>query len=291
MSQRPTEPDHRGELFAALQRLLPQHILSRLLGRIAESEHPRLKGLLIRRAVARYGIDLAEAQSANPDDYPSFNHFFTRYLKTDVRPVSDALGTVVSPADGTISQLGSIHAGNIFQAKGHSFSTASLLALDAERTARFDGGSFATVYLSPRDYHRVHMPYPGTLLEARYIPGRLFSVNHITARHIPGLFARNERLVCLFDTDCGLMAVVLVGAIFVAGIGTVWRSHYPPGQIHYERFAEPRHFNRGEELGVFRFGSTVVLAFERHVDFVAGFGHGAGIRMGARLGDMAPPVV
>lgn len=279
--------DHRGELFAALQRLLPQHSLSRLLGRLAESQRPGLKNWLIRQAIARYGIDLRDAQYPDIADYPSFNHFFTRALKPGARPLDDDAEALISPADGAISQLGPIRDGDIFQAKGHAFSTASLLGLDANRTARFDRGAFATVYLSPRDYHRVHMPYPGRLLETLYVPGRLFSVNDTTARHIPGLFARNERLVCLFETDRGLMAVVLVGALFVAGICTVWRDDYRPGQCHREVFAEPRHFARGEELGQFRFGSTVVLVTENPVDHCPALTHGSGVRMGERLGTWA----
>lgn len=276
--------DHKGELFAALQRLLPQHTLSRLLGKIASSENAKLKNFLIRKAIDRYGIDLTEAASSNIEDYPSFNHFFTRHLRPGARPVDPLENSLISPADGAISQLGNIEQGRILQAKGHDFSTQTLLGLAPEQTARFGSGSFVTVYLSPRDYHRVHMPYPGTLLETLYIPGRLFSVNNTTAQHIPGLFARNERLVCLFDTDRGLMAVVLVGAIFVAGIGTVWQEHYVPGRIQHDRFTTPRHFERGEELGLFRFGSTAVVALEKPVAFSQAFGCGVSVRMGERLG-------
>ena len=280
-----TPPDHRGELFAALQRLLPQHTLSRLLGRLADSRRPGLKNFLIRQAIARYGIDLGDAQQSNIEDYPSFNHFFTRALKPGARPVDQTDTALISPADGTISQLGAVRDGNIFQAKGHWFSTASLLGLDGASCARFGGGSFATVYLSPRDYHRVHMPYPGKLRETLYVPGRLFSVNDTTARHIPGLFARNERLVCLFETDRGLLAVVLVGALFVAGIRTVWRDYYKPNQYHREVFADPRHFDRGEELGQFRFGSTVVLVTEQPLDYSPALSHGNGVQMGEALGN------
>lgn len=278
--------DHKGELFAALQRILPQHSLSRLLGKLASSENTRFKNFLIRKAIARYNIDLSEAISSNIDDYASFNHFFTRHLRPAARPIDSGENSLVAPADGTISQLGKVEQGRIFQAKGHDFSTQTLLGLSQEQTDRFENGSFATVYLSPRDYHRVHMPYPGTLLETLYIPGQLFSVNDITARHIPGLFARNERLVCLFDTDRGLMAVVLVGAIFVAGIGTVWQEHYTPGRIQHERFANPRFFQRGEELGLFRFGSTAVVVAENPAKFSQAFGNGTTVRMGEKLGEL-----
>lgn len=277
--------DHTGELFAALQRLLPQHTLSRLLGQLADSRHPRLKHFLIQRAMARYGISLEEAALPQPEDYPSFNDFFTRQLRDEARPIDPAPNALVSPADGAVSQLGAIQDGTLFQAKGHHFSTRQLLGLDEHFCARFQQGSFATIYLSPRDYHRVHMPCDGRLLETLYIPGRLFSVNDITAKHIPGLFARNERLVCLFDTDRGLLAVVLVGAILVAGIRTTWRDYYKPDQCHHDKFSEPRVILRGEELGQFRFGSTVVMAMESPVNFADTLGPGSAVTMGSKLGE------
>ena len=282
----PKANHHKGELFAALQRLLPQHTLSRLLGKLASCENTRLKNFLIAKAIDRYGIDLSEAISSNIEEYSSFNDFFTRHLRPGARPIDSGVNSLVSPADGAISQLGKIEQGRIFQAKGHDFSVQTLLGLPLDQTARFDNGSFVTVYLSPRDYHRVHMPYPGSLVETLYVPGQLFSVNDTTAQHIPGLFARNERLVCLFETDRGLMAVVLVGAIFVAGIGTVWQEHYVPGQIHHERFANPQPFQRGQELGLFRFGSTAVVALENPIGFSKAFGHGTTVRMGEELGDL-----
>ncbi len=275
--------DHKGELFAALQRLLPQHTLSRWLGKVADSRNPRLKDFLIRKAMARYGIDLEEAALGSAAAYGSFNEFFTRHLKEGVRPIDDSPAALVSPADGAISQLGPVNDGTLFQAKGHSFSARQLLGLDDTLCERFRHGAFATVYLSPRDYHRVHMPCDGSLLQSLYIPGRLFSVNDTTTRHIPGLFARNERLVCLFETDRGYLAMVLVGAIFVAGIGTVWRDYYRPNQCHHESFSEPRPFRRGEELGQFRFGSTVVMVTEAPATFCADKAPGATVKMGERL--------
>ncbi|MCK9563808.1 MAG: archaetidylserine decarboxylase [Bacteroidales bacterium] len=277
--------DHAGELFSALQRLLPQHTLSRLLGKLADSRHPRLKHFLIQRAMARYGIELEEAALPTPEDYPSFNDFFTRRLRESARPIDASPDALVSPADGAVSQLGEIRDGTLFQAKGHHFSTRQLLGVDEDLCARFHHGSFATIYLSPRDYHRVHMPCDGRLLETLYIPGRLFSVNDTTVRHIPGLFARNERLVCLFDTEHGLLAVVLVGAILVAGIRTTWRDYYKPDQCHHDRFAEPRLVARGEELGQFRFGSTVVIATESPVTFADTLGPGSRVDMGGKLGE------
>ena len=277
--------DHGGELFSALQRLLPQHALSRLLGRVADSRHPRLKRLLIEKAMARYGIDLEEAALPNAEDYPSFNHFFTRQLREGARPIDDSAGALLSPADGAVSQLGEIRNGTLFQAKGHQFSTRQLLGLDDDLCRRFHCGSFATVYLSPRDYHRVHMPCDGKLLETLYIPGRLFSVNDTTTRHIPGLFARNERLVCLFETEYGLLALVLVGAIFVAGIRTAWRDYYKPDQCHHDKFAEPRLLGRGDEVGQFCFGSTVVVATESPVTFADTLEPGSKVVMGGKMGE------
>ncbi len=281
----PSRQDHLGELFSALQRLLPQHTLSRLLGKLADHRHPRLKHFLIQSAMARYGIELEEAALQQPEDYPSFNDFFTRRLRDGARPIDPSPNALVSPADGTVSQLGMIREGTMFQAKGHHFTTRQLLGLDETQCARFHHGSFATIYLSPRDYHRVHMPCDGKLLQTLYVPGRLFSVNDTTTRHIPGLFARNERLVCLFETERGLMAVVLVGAILVAGIRTTWREYYQPGQCLHENFSDPRLFARGEEIGQFRFGSTVVLAMESPVGFTDTLGPGSKVNMGSKLGE------
>lgn len=259
--------DHLGELFVALQRLIPQHSFSRLLGRVADSQSPALKNLLIRLAMKRYGISLDEAVIQHPEEYASFNAFFTRALHPDARPLDQQPGGILSPADGTISQLGPIQQGNLFQAKGHSFSTSSLLGLDKETCHRFQDGSFFTIYLSPRDYHRVHMPIAGKLIKTVYIPGRLFSVNGKTTEHVPGLFARNERLVCLFQTDIGLVAVVLVGALFVAGIETVWQKNYLPENLALQAFEPPPAFSSGEEIGRFKFGSTVIVTTEAPIHF------------------------
>ncbi len=274
---------HIEELYIALQRLLPQHSLSRLLGKVAESEIPWLKNALIRTAVRHYGIDMADAQEEDPAHYTSFNRFFTRALKPDARPLEGGDNTLVSPADGTLSQFGTIDRGQIFQAKGHTFSTRALLGCSEDRAAGFDGGSFATIYLAPRDYHRVHMPLAGELTECRYIPGRLFSVNEVTARGVPGLFARNERLVCHFDTAAGPMAVVLVGAIFVAGIRTPWREYFHPRQCREEQFNPPRPFARGEELGQFCFGSTVIVAMAEGCRWREIHQPGNKVRMGQAL--------
>lgn len=196
----------KDQLFLASQYLAPHHLVSRAMGLLADSRAPEIKNAMISRFVRRYRVDMSEALVEDPRAYASFNDFFTRALKPDARPLDDDESNIVSPADGAISQLGPIQAGRIFQAKGHSFGLSALLGGDAERAAPFEGGDFATIYLSPRDYHRVHMPVTGTLREMIHIPGRLFSVNPLTASHVPELFARNERVACIFDTEYGPMA-------------------------------------------------------------------------------------
>lgn len=253
-------------LFILLQHLLPQHLLSRLVGRLADCRITWVKNLFIDLFQRRYGIDLSEAQEEDPHAYACFNAFFTRALKADARPIDTTPGQIVSPVDGAVSQVGRIDFGRIIQAKGRGYSLTSLLGGDCDRAAPFVNGSFATLYLSPKDYHRVHMPVSGTLREAIYIPGDLYSVNHVTAAGVDNLFARNERLVTLFDTEHGPMAMVLVGAMIVAGIETVWSGQVAPlprqPQVLYNRAqATPITLQKGEEMGRFKLGSTVILAF------------------------------
>ncbi|MCB1848838.1 MAG: phosphatidylserine decarboxylase, partial [Halieaceae bacterium] len=215
------------KIFIFLQHILPQHLLSRWVGWLARLEHPVwLKNWLVHVFIRHFGVNMAEAADPDPTRYPSFNAFFTRPLREGARPLAQA--DILCPADGAISQLGAIEGGRIFQAKGQSFSAWELLGGDTERAPLFDGGRFATIYLSPRDYHRVHMPLAGRLTASRYIPGDLYSVNQVTAANVPRLFARNERLVCHFDTEVGPMAMVLVGAMIVAGIETVWAGQVAP---------------------------------------------------------------
>jgi phosphatidylserine decarboxylase len=274
--------------FIALQYLLPHHGLSRLVGRLAESDTPWLKNAFIGWFSARYRVDLREAAEPDPLRYRNFNAFFTRALRAGARPIEAAADAIVSPADGAISQLGRIEAGRIFQAKGQSFSTLELLGGDAAMAALFDGGDFATIYLSPRDYHRVHMPCTGTLRQTAYVPGRLFSVNQLTASRVPRLFARNERLICLFDTERGPMAMILVGAMIVAGIETVWAGQIAPptkAVIQQNSPSEPLSLAKAAEMGRFKLGSTVILLFGRDAlrwsDTLAA---GRPIQMGQRLG-------
>jgi phosphatidylserine decarboxylase len=250
-------------LFILLQYLVPHHGLSRLTGKLAESTWAGR--WLIRWFIRRYRVDMSEAVIQDPAEFDNFNAFFTRALAPDARPIDASVG-VVCPADGTISELGRIDEDRILQAKGKHYTVAQLLT--DEESHRFVGGSFATVYLSPRDYHRVHMPLAGRLLRTIYVPGKLFSVNRLTADSVPGLFARNERLVCLFETDQGLMAVVLVGAMIVAGIQTVWSGQVCPGPAKSRRLtdyagtAPPVELAKGAELGRFCLGSTAIVLFE-----------------------------
>lgn len=248
-------------LFIQAQRIVPQHQLSRVVGKLAESEHPVVKTAVIQAFKAKYGIDLSIAEQTNSLKYKSFNEFFTRALKDGIRVVDPDPSSIVSPADGAISQIGSIDEGDIFQAKGQSFSVEKLIG-DPQLAQPFKNGQFATVYLSPRDYHRVHMPLTGTLTETLYIPGELFSVNQTTAETIPGLFARNERMVCLFDTELGRMAVVLVGAMIVAGIETVVTGKVKPtGRLELNHHQVQ--LEKGAELGRFYLGSTAIVLFEK----------------------------
>jgi phosphatidylserine decarboxylase len=273
------------KLFSLIQYPLPHHLLSRLAGGLADCRVPWLKNALIQAFIRQFRVDMDEAAEPDPAAYATFNDFFTRALEDDARPIGEG---VVSPADGTLSQFGPIEAGQLFQAKGHRFSAMELLGGDGEAARRYLGGSFATAYLSPSDYHRVHMPLAGTLTEMVYVPGRLFSVNAATTHHVPNLFARNERLVCHFDTEQGPMVIVLVGAMIVAAIETVWAGQVTPlsGEVQHIRFDTPVRLEKGEEMGRFKLGSTVVLAFAEPLEFDATLVPGAKVRMGQRLGDL-----
>lgn len=257
----------KDSLFILFQHIVPQHLLSRLVGTIADSETPWVKNLFIRWFAKKYQINMAEAREEIPSNYPSFNAFFTRELKEGARPIDQDQNAVVSPADGAISQLGKIESGRIFQAKGRGYALTTLLGGDQQRAEPFVKGNFATIYLSPRDYHRVHMPVAGTLTHTTYIPGDLFSVNQTTAEGVEQLFARNERLVAYFDTEFGPMAMVLVGAMIVAGIETVWSGQEAPRlkkPIHtpfINQSSSPIRLEKGEEMGRFKLGSTVILLF------------------------------
>lgn len=274
-------------LFVALQYALPTHVLSWIAHRVTRMRAPWLKNALIDTFCRRYDIELSEARVRDPHAYASFNDFFTRELAPDARCLPAESRAVACPVDGAISQIGALDRGCLIQAKGRSYNAAELLASRADAAA-FDNGAFATLYLAPRNYHRVHMPLDGTLTRTRLVPGRLFSVNPATARRVPRLFARNERLVCLFDTALGPLAVVLVGAMMVGSIETVWGGEATPPRARslieqrYERAAV--RLERGEELGRFNMGSSVIVLFARGaVDWDRALHAGASVRMGQPL--------
>jgi phosphatidylserine decarboxylase len=275
-------------LFLTLQSWLPQHALSRLAGVATESTYKPWKNFLIKHFVKAYNVDMTTAAQPDPLAYTSFNDFFTRQLKSDARPI-ETNHTITSPADGCISQIGNIQQGRIIQAKGFDFTVNELIGGDDVLASQFVDGKFATIYLAPKDYHRVHMPFAGSLRRMIYIPGKLFSVNTTTSENIPRLFARNERVVCLFDTDIGPMAVVMVGAFFVASIALTWcgvvaPSHtrevtitdYQPGTIQLQQ---------GDEMGYFKLGSTVITLFPANtLEWQAGLNSQSAIVMGQKLG-------
>ncbi|WP_339648924.1 archaetidylserine decarboxylase [Halopseudomonas pelagia] len=280
----------RERLFVISQYLLPQHLLSRLAGCLANCTWAWVKNPFIGWFIKRYGVDMQEAEQTDPLAFACFNDFFTRALKPGARPLAPELDSILCPADGTISQLGKIEHGRLFQAKGQSFSVLELLGGNPEHAALFQGGEFATVYLSPKDYHRVHMPCGGTLTDMVYIPGKLFSVNQITAENVPELFARNERVACLFDTNHGPMAVVLVGAMIVASVETVWAGLVAPPtrQLKAERYGQAAPtLERGAEMGRFKLGSTAIVLFgPGHAAWDPAMRAGAAVSMGQALGKL-----
>jgi phosphatidylserine decarboxylase len=269
------------QAFAALQRLLPQHGLSRLAGHLANSESAWVRRPLIHAFARAYGISLDEAVIGELDDFNSFNDFFTRELKAGARPLDADSNSILCPADGTISQSGIIEDGRLLQAKGHSY---SLRALIGEGADEFTGGAFTTVYLAPNNYHRVHLPASGTLISTTAIPGELFSVNALTEAAIDNLFARNERLVCRFETEHGAMLVVLVGALIVASIETVWSGPASPYR-RFERTDYHEPLTRGQEVGRFLLGSTVIVCFEPgRAEIGPNVDAGVDVRMGQTIG-------
>ena len=247
------------------QYLLPKGALTNFAGRVAGAKGGSMTTRLIRWFVGRYNVNMDEALDSDITHYTSFNDFFTRALRPGVRPIAQA--DYVCPVDGRISQFGTIDKDQIFQAKGHNFTTTALVGGDAALAAQFEHGSFANLYLSPRDYHRIHMPCDGRLTRMIYVPGELFSVNPTTARGIPGLFARNERVVCVFDTANGPFVMTLVGATIVGSMATVWHGVVNPprsGQVRDWSYVNDNIvLKKGEELGRFLLGSTVVMLFPK----------------------------
>ena len=274
-------------LAVLLQYLLPKQALTALAGKFASASAGGLTTAVIRWFVGHYGVNMGEA--ANPDiaGYPSFNEFFTRPLRLDARPLATA--DFICPVDGAISQFGAVDRDQIFQAKGHCYSTTALVGGDAVLASQFENGHFATLYLSPKDYHRIHMPCAGKLTRMIHVPGDLFSVTPVTARGVPGLFARNERVVCVFEGEQGPFVMVLVGATIVGSMATVWHGLVNPprpGQVREWRYeGQDLHYARGDEMGRFLLGSTVVMLFQRDaLKFNAEWAPQRAIRMGEKMG-------
>ena len=259
------------KIFIFFQYICPKILLTKVLGYIARCKIFVIKNLLIILFIKYYGVDLQEAERQDIKDYKSFNDFFTRKLKKDARPLQAKPNELVSPADGAISQFGDIKSGRLMQAKGFDYSLNKLLGGDKSLTAQFQDSSFITIYLSPKDYHRVHMPYSGYLEKMIYIPGDLFSVNKATTNNIDNLFTRNERVVCIFNTETnGKMAIVFVGAMVVGSISTTWhnRVYNPEKQIKTINYNTSKNtqqvfLSQGDEVGFFELGSTVIVLFER----------------------------
>ena len=276
----------RDGLFTAAQHLVPQQKISEVAGRLAASQNPIVKKAFVGTFAKAYGITLEEYARQNLADFKSFNDFFTRELAEEARPIDGTEQGIVSPADGMISQIGYIEQGQILQAKDRDYAVGHLLADTNNQDGNYyEGGSFATVYLAPSNYHRVHMPFDGTLVETRYVPGTLFSVNNVTAQNVPDLFARNERLVCIFETEYGRAAVVLVGAMIVAGIETV-----ATGKIDRSDSIQTLEHNlslkKGDELGRFYLGSTAIVVMPKSagVEWSQNMEHGSVVQMGQLLG-------
>lgn len=280
-------------LKVKLQYLLPQHALSALAYRITRSELAPLKNVLIRSFIRLFHVDMSSAEEPDAGQYPDFNSFFTRALDSNVRPVDARPDTVVCPVDGRISQLGHIRSGHLLQAKGIKYTALELLGNDPDAALRFSKGAYITLYLAPGDYHRVHMPLEGGLEKMSYVPGKLFSVNAATTANVDQLFTRNERIINLFSTGHGRMAVILVGAIFVGSMETVWAGQVTPAADRspstwtYDHLREPISLDKGDEMGRFNMGSTVILLFEKErVEWLETLKPGDRVQMGERIGTL-----
>jgi phosphatidylserine decarboxylase len=279
----------RGRLFVWFQYLLPQHLVSRLILAATRVRTAWFKNLTIRWFLKLYRVDMTEAAESDPYRYGSFNEFFTRALKDGARAMASDAREIASPVDGCVSEAGTIDRDRLLQAKGRDYRLTELLAAQPWAN-RFEGGSFATIYLAPFNYHRVHMPLSGELLETVYVPGRLFSVNAATAHHVPGLFARNERILTLFDSSAGRFALVLVGALNVGSIATVWAGDITPAarRVITRMPGPPLRLQKGAELGRFNMGSTVILLFEPNRVRPHPHVHaGSAVRLGQSLGLIA----
>ena len=295
MSDAPASPTLRARLFVALQYLLPQHLLSRVVHRLTRSRLRPLKNALIGAFVRHFHPDMSEAAEPEALRYESFNAFFTRVLRAGARPADPDPRALASPVDGTVSQIGHLEAGRIVQAKGHEYTVEALLGGPSPWTERFSDGAYATLYLAPHDYHRIHMPASATLMAGWYVPGRLFSVNAATAAAVPGLFARNERVALLFEDGPLAFAIVLVGALFVGSMSTVWHGELTPRRPRLPAAlplagAQARRLEKGAELGRFNMGSTVIVLLPKGaLEWRPELAPGGAIRVGQTLGWLAAP--
>ena len=278
-------------IFVTFQYIIPQHFISKLIGKLANSKNPRLKNFLISYFLKFYEINMEEALEQDISKFDTFNAFFIRRLKPEKRSICKKEQSIVCPVDGEISQIGSIKENKVFQAKGRTFDLFKFLGGDENLCEEFQNGSFSTIYLSPKDYHRVHVPFSGTLRSMCYIPGKLFSVNHATVDSVDNLFDKNERLVTIFDTTNGPMAIILVGAMIVAGIHAVWYEKDFKGQRKIKKINYPKSgaksvtLQKGEELGHFELGSTVVICFpDGKMKWEKQLKSGSDVQMGQMLG-------
>ncbi|HLB41475.1 MAG TPA: archaetidylserine decarboxylase [Gammaproteobacteria bacterium] len=275
-------------IFILLQYLTPHYLLTRLIGLLANSQQPWLKKILITQFIKRYTVNLSEAINENPNDYPSFNEFFIRQLKPNARVISKEAFEIACPVDGTISQIGTIQAHHLLQAKHYHYTLEELLGHDKQLAYHFYNGVYATLYLAPHNYHRVHMPLSGQLEQTIYVPGKLFSVNPITTESIPNLFSRNERLITIFHTHAGKMAVILIGAMIVGNIQTVWQTH----PCREKKIVSKTYHNgitllKGAELGYFKLGSTVILLYtENKTTWSPSLTTNSIVQLGQRLGNL-----
>jgi len=290
----PAPPAWRDQLATLPQYLIPQHLLSRGMHWLTRRQAGWLKDAVISRFIRGFGVDMQQAIQPDARRYATFNEFFTRALRPEARPICEPGDGIASPVDGTVSQLGRIDNGRLFQAKGHDFGLTDLLGGQSSDSAAFENGSFATLYLSPKDYHRIHIPLDARLQRMIYVPGRLFAVKPSTVRSVPGLFARNERVVCLFESSAGPMAVVLVGAIFVGSIETVWSGELTPAPrrvpADWDYHDDQTEFRKGDEIARFNMGSTAILLFgPGRCDWAATLAPGSTVRMGEQIATIGTP--
>lgn len=271
------------------QYIVPHHFLSSVMHALTRSKASYFKNFAIKTIVKIYNVDMKDAVISEPTQFPTFNHFFTRQLKPSARPITNESDSIACPVDGAVSQAGKINNNTIFQAKNHAYTVDELLG-DTSLANQFLDGEFATLYLSPRDYHRIHAPLTGRLKQMIHVPGKLFSVNNVTAENVPRLFARNERVVTVFDTEVGPMAAVLVGAIFVSSMETVWAGTITPPagkSVRQWKYDGEYKLNKGDELGRFNMGSTVILLFPKDtIKWKDSLVAGASIRMGENIGEI-----